>query len=252
VKRVIPILSLDSDARLIDSVSLPSSDDALDLVAVADAYAEAGAGELIIDARQVAFETLAEVAKRLFTVAIPFALRIETSDPDRAAALLTAGAARVFVGSAGLADPDLIARLSKQLGSDSVGVWMTARPEGTNWRVLESLAGGDTEWDAVNWAAVAEAQGAGELVAEAVGSGDPGEPFDLELLKRLNASFRRPVLAAGAAMRVEDLFDALMIGAVDGVLVGELLHSGGASLAGIKHYLADHGLDETGSSTAPT
>ena len=243
MKRVIPILTLDSGARLVDSVSLPSSHDALDPVAVADAYAEAGAGELIIDARLVTFETLAEVSKRLSAVSVPFALRVETSDPDRAAALLWAGAARVVVGSAALADPDVIARLSKQLGSDSVGVWMTARREGETWRVLESKAGGDTEWEAINWAAVAEAQGAGELIAEAVGSGDLGEPFDLELLKRLNSSFRRPVLAAGAAVRVEDLFDALMIGAVDGVLVGELLHSGGASFAGIKRYLADHGLD---------
>jgi cyclase len=243
VKRVIPILTLDSGARLIDSVSLPSPHDGLDPVEVAAAYADTGAGELVIDGHSVAFEQLAEVSRRLHAASIQFALRVETSDPDSAAALRSAGAARVIVGSAGLADPDLIARLSKQLGPDSVGVWMTARREGESWRVLESIEGEASEWEAINWAAVAEAQGAGELIVEAVGPGELGEPFDLELLKRAKSAFRRPVLAAGAAERVEDLFDALMIGEADGVLVGSLLHSGRASVASITSYLADHGLD---------
>jgi imidazole glycerol phosphate synthase subunit HisF len=49
-------------------------------------------------------------------------------------------------------------------------------------------------------------------------------------------------MAAGEASKVEDLFDALMIGDADAVLVSTMLHSGKATLKEIKGFLSEHGL----------
>ena len=43
-------------------------------------------------------------------------------------------------------------------------------------------------------------------------------------------------------VRQLSLFDAAMIGDADAVLVSSLLHSGNATVIGVKGYLAEHGL----------
>ncbi len=246
MKRIVPALKLDEWARLTGDLSGGLPDAADDLVAVATAYAESGAAELLIDARQTDIQPLAAVVARVAAaLSIPLSLRFDPARPAEAAQLQDAGAARVVLGASALRDTGLIARLSRRLGPDSVAVALLARREGAVWRVLEASQGQETEWDAMNWAAVAEAEGAAELIVEPSGPGTSGGPFDLELLQAVGSAVRKPVLAGGPALSVEDLFDALMIGTADGVIVGELLHSGRVSVAGIRSYLAERGLGES-------
>ena len=76
-----------------------------------------------------------------------------------------------------------------------------------------------------------------------MGPVDDDAPFDLSLLESVRPAFLRPLVAAGEAREVGDLFDALMTGGADGVLVGVLLHSGRTTVGEIRSYLADRGLD---------
>lgn len=245
MKRIVPGLTLDHGARLTGEITVGSLEDPHDPVLVAKSYAEAGAAELLIDARRADLEPLVAMVERVAAaLAIPVALRFDPAATEDAVMLHAAGAARIVLGRSALRDTGLIARLVKQLGPGSIAVALLARHQGTFWRVAEAVEGQDSEWDAVTWAAVAEAEGACELIVESAGPGALGEPFDLELLQAIGSAVRKPVLAAGPAASVEDLFDALMIGTADGAIVGELLHSGRASLAGIRSYLADRGLDE--------
>jgi cyclase len=229
---------------LVESVTIGSPADPGDPVQIAAAYAEAGAHRVLFDARRTPIERLEALSRNLSSdVSTSFAFRFEPSSPAEAAVLISAGAAGIVIQRSALEDPDVIARLATELGSDSVGVAMSARREGPGWRVLE---GGrrDTEWDVVTWAAVIEAQGAGELIVESATPADNGSPFDLELLQSVSSAFRRQVVAEGEAADVGDLFDALMIGQADGVLIGALLHSGRTTIGEIRNYLADRGLGE--------
>ena len=227
---------------MVEGVAIGSSADPGDPVQVAAAYAEAGAHRVLFDARQTPIERLDALSRSLSSaVSISFSFRVEPSSPADAAVLISAGAAGVVVQRSALESPDLIARLATELGTDSVGVAMSARREEPGWRVLEGDQR-DTEWDAVTWAAVIEAQGAGELIVESVDPGDNKAPFDLELLHSVGSAFRRQVVAEGEATDVGDLFDALMIGRADAVLIGPLLHSGRTTIGEIRNYLADRGL----------
>ncbi len=87
-----------------------------------------------------------------------------------------------------------------------------------------------------------EAQSGGAIIVESPGGGPHGEPYDLELLRSVSANVARPVMAAGDADSVEDLFDALMIGDADAVLVNSLAHSGKATVKEIKDFLSEHGI----------
>jgi cyclase len=235
LERVIPSLALGQDARVASA----------DPVEVAAAYAEAGANRLLFDARQTPFELLEALSRDLAScVSSRFSYRVEPSDPSEVAPLLSAGAHGIVVQSSALLDPDLIARLATELGGDAVAVAMIVRPEGSVWRVMEARDGSDTEWDAATWAAVIEAQGAGELIVESADPDPQAAPFDFELLQSVGSAFRRQVIADGVARDVADLFDALMIGQVDAVLVGSPLHSGQATIEEIIGYMADRGLAE--------
>lgn len=169
-------------------------------------------------------------------------VKLEPATVVEAGQLLEAGAARVAIQAAALRDPDLIARLTRAFGSEALAVAITAGGEHEDWRVLVSDRGDASEWDAVTWARVAEAQGAGELIVESRGGGRHGGPFDLELLGAVSAAVNRPVVASGDAREIEDLFDALMIGNADAVVVGSLVRPGRLTIRDVKVFLADRGL----------
>ncbi|KPK81949.1 MAG: hypothetical protein AMS25_04400 [Gemmatimonas sp. SM23_52] len=219
---------------------LDQSDDPLE---AAVACAEAGADELLFVGLGTSLETLTALSRRIArAVSIPFAVKLEPATVAEAGQLLEVGASRVAIQRAALKEPDFIADLTRTLGCEALAVAITAGGEAENWRVFASREGGPTEWDAITWACVAEAQGAGELIVESRSGGQHGEPFDLDLLAAVSAAVARPVVAAGEAREIEDLFDALMIGNANAVVVGQLVSSGRCTVHEVKVWLAEHGL----------
>ncbi len=215
-----------------------------DASAAAVALERAGADELLLAWSAAYSESLRTLLANLSRVlSVPLLVRTvdESATAAEVRALLDAGAARVLISGPALRDPDLIAALSRSASSAALSVGVRAQPESAGWRVLGP---GDqpTEWDVVTWARVVEAQGGAELLIEAPPAPTADEPFDLELLATVTEAVRIPVLAIGAAPAVEDVFDALMIGDVDGVVLDDSFRSVGQSLAAVKRYLAERGL----------
>ncbi len=207
------------------------------------AYAGAGADEIIFVARATAVEALCELAQRLApALPIPLAFWTDLTAVAEVGELLGAGAARVAVQKAAIDDPDLIRELAGEFGSEAIAVAVTAAGMDESWRVYDEPGGTAREWDALTWAQVVEAQNGGAVIIESPGGGPHGEPYDFGLLRSVSEAVARPVMAAGEAGSVEDLFDALMIGGADAVLVSSLLHLGSATVTEIKSFLSEHGL----------
>ena len=207
------------------------------------AYAAAGADELIVTCTDGPPAVVLPLVKALSeSLPIPLSLEAEVATTVEFAELLRSGVSRISLQLAALRDPDLLAGLAREFGSEQLAVAITARREQDVWRVSADLDGEPGEWDPVTWARVVEAQGAGELIVRSPDGGEHGEPFDLELLEAVTSAVRLPVVAAAAAGQVEDLFDALMIGGADAVALATPLHSGLLSVHDIKLYIAEHGL----------
>ncbi|UCC71132.1 MAG: hypothetical protein JSV86_12130 [Gemmatimonadota bacterium] len=214
-----------------------------DPVAASLAYAQAGADEIMLVARSTPPEVLREVVERVApSLSVPLACWTELMTGAQVGELLAVGASRVAIQKAALADPELIATCARSFGSEAIAVAVAAGGVDDGWRVFEGHGGAASEWDALTWACVIEAQNGGEIIIESPAGGAEGGPFDLELLQLVSSAVARPVVAAGEAGQVEDLFDALMVGDADAVLVSSLLHSGEATLSGIKAFLDEHGL----------
>jgi cyclase len=194
-------------------------------------------------ARVAPLDLLCGLAQRVApALTIPLVFWTDLTTAAEVRALLSAGARRVVIQKAALDDPDLIATLAREFGSQAIAVAITAAGAEENWRVHDGPGGAAREWDALTWAKVVEAQNGGAIIVESPGGGPDGGPYDLELLRSVSSAVAGPVIAAGKAGDVEDLFDALMIGDVDAVLVGSLLHSGETTVKEIKLFLSEHGL----------
>ena len=247
-RRIIAGLSIGADGKLLEKVSLTSVAGTENPAAAASAYADEGADEVLFRSVAHSMEALTTLSRRVSSsLRIPHTIEIDATDSDEVGALLDAGASRVLIRVAALRDPDYVARVARSLGSERIAVSIVTSSEADGWRVLEAAEGAVTEWTTVTWSRVVETQGAGSIFVESSARGETLPAFDLDLLESVKSSVAIPVFASGAAERVEDLFDALMIGNADGVVVGELVHSGRATVREVKAYLVEHGLGGLGS-----
>ena len=211
---------------------------ATDPVATADGFAAAGASWLhLVDldgARGLPRQTdvvdaiVRGTAGRL-RCQVGGGLRTEAA----VAATLDAGASRVVIGTAALADPDLVRRLVAAHGTDGIAVALDVR---------DGLAVGDGWLDGVPGRPVGEALvaladvGIERFVVTSIDrDGGLGGP-DLELLGRLVATGRGAIVASGGIASIGDILAVHDLGCA-GVIVGRALYEGrvdlGAALAAV-------------------
>lgn len=210
---------------------------------VVAALAAVGANELLIDAGAVSRGRARSLSERA-AAAFPGSVfcQVEPRDIAEVEDLLTLGVRRVAVRRRALADPNFISAVAHRFGSDGLAVAISAREENGVWRVYEAAAGPATEWDAITWARVAEAQGAGELIVEPLEAPNAAGPHGLDLLAELTGKVAKPIVARVDPQSADDVLDALLIGDADAVLLGPALLSERDSLRVIRAYLDEHGV----------
>ena len=159
-KRVIPCLDVDG-GRVVKGVGFLDLRDAGDPVELAARYDAAGADELVfldITATSDKRDTVVELARRAADeVFIPFTIGGGIRSVADAQAVLDAGADKVSVNSAALADPELIDELARDASAPSASCWRStpsgAPDGGTAGRPTWPADGRPTGRDAVAWAA---------------------------------------------------------------------------------------------------
>src|SRR5690348_9802996 len=119
-KRIIPCLDI-KNGRTVKGVNFENIRDAGDPVELAMYYSNEGADELVfldITATIENRKTLVELVKRIAAnINIPFTVGGGISSVENAFELLQNGADKVSVNSAAFKDPDLIASMAKEFGS---------------------------------------------------------------------------------------------------------------------------------------
>ena len=165
-KRIIPCLDV-HNGRVVKGVNFVNLKDAGDPVAVAAAYDQAGADEVVfldITASSDARNTVVDMVRRVAeTVFIPFTVGggIRTVEDFRV--LLREGADKISINSSAINTPNLIQEAADKFGSQCVVVAIDARrrPDGSGWNVYKNGGRIDTGLDAVAWAIQACELGAG-------------------------------------------------------------------------------------------
>ena len=246
-KRIIPCLDAHG-GRVAKGVNFVNLVDAGDPVAIAKAYDEAGADEIVFlditassDARETVVDMVREVAKNVF---IPFTVGGGIRTVDDFKALLREGADKISVNSAAINRPELIREAADKFGSQCVVVAIDAkrRADGSGWNIYKNGGRIDVGIDAVEWAKKVEELGAGEILLTSMDCDGTQEGYDLELTRTISESVSIPVIASGGAGTLEHFYDAFTDGKADAALVASLFHFKELEIKEVKEYLRDKGV----------
>lgn len=250
-KRVIACLDV-RDGKLAKSVKFVDTKDIGDPLEKAREYYEDGLDELVFyditassDRRDIMVDVVEAVAAEIF---IPFSVGGGIRSVEDATKLRLAGAEKINVNSAAVADPELIARVSDAVGAQStvlsMDVLRVGQSDATPSGYEIVVHGGRTRTgrDALAWALEGQRLGAGELVVNSIDADGTREGYELTLTRMIAEAVTIPVIASGGAGEPEHLYDVLTEGKADAALVASMVHYGDYCVSDLKRYLADRGL----------
>ena len=247
-KRIIPCLDVDN-GRVVKGISFLNLVDAGDPVEQGARYDREGADELVFlditassDRREIVAGMVRHVADQVF---IPFTVGGGIRSVDDIRHILKAGADKVSINTAAVANPDLIREGAERYGAQCIVVAIDAKRvvgAGQGWKVY--LHGGrtPTELDAVEWAQRAAELGAGEILLTSMDQDGRKDGYDLELTRAVAEAVQIPVIASGGAGSLEHLYDALTIGKASAVLAASIFHFGQMTIGDAKAYLRSRGI----------
>ena len=187
-----------------------------------------------------AFEaTIHAVSAELF---IPLTVGGGIRSESDAAAAIDAGADKVGVNSAALADPDLLTRLAARYGSQAVVVAIDAKRVDHRFQVFSRSGSTPTPRDAVEWAVEAEARGAGEVLLTSIDRDGTRSGFDCELTAAVSTAVSIPVIASGGAGTFDHFSEVFQAGRADAALAASVFHYSEHAVTDLKRYLLDRGI----------
>jgi cyclase len=222
--------------------------DAGDPVELAAFYNSEGADELVFlditassDSRRTMIEVVEWTADQVF---IPLTVGGGVRSVDDIRQLCSAGADKVSMNTAAIADPALITAGANVYGRQCIVVAIDARrnPDGSGWGVYTHGGRKPAGLDAVEWANQAAELGAGELLVTSMDRDGTHDGYDLELLEAIGSHVSIPVIASGGAGNLDHLVEALAPGRADAVLAASIFHFGQYSIAEAKRHLAANGI----------
>jgi cyclase len=244
-KRIIACLDV-RDGQVVKGVRFEELRRAGDPAALARRYNVEGIDELVIldvtatlEKRRAMAATVGAVARELF---IPLAVGGGIRDEDDAAAAVEAGADKVSLNSAALADPTLVTRLATRYGSQAVVVAIDAKREHGRFAVYARSGTAAAARDAVEWAREAADRGAGEILLTSIDRDGTKAGFDCELTAAVSSAVPIPVIASGGAGTYDHFVDVFTDGKADAALAASIFHFAEHSVAGLKHHLAACGI----------
>lgn len=244
-KRIIACLDV-RDGCVVKGVNFEDLRHAGDPAALARRYNVEGIDELVIldvtatiEGRRAIEATIRAVSGELF---IPLAVGGGIRSEADAAAAIDAGADKVSLNSAALAEPSLLTRLAGRYGSQAVVVAIDARREDGRFAVLARSGRTPTQRIAVEWAQEAESRGAGEILLTSIDRDGTRAGFDCELTAAVSNAVSIPVIASGGAGTFDHFVDVFTTGRADAALAASVFHYSEHAVAELKRHLRDHGI----------
>ncbi|MBZ0129464.1 MAG: imidazole glycerol phosphate synthase subunit HisF [Rhodobacteraceae bacterium] len=244
--RIIPCLDV-KDGRVVKGVNFVDLVDAGDPVESARAYDAAGADELCfldINATHENRGTMYDVARRTAEQCfMPLTIGGGVRTPDDVRALLLAGADKVSFNSAAVADPDVVARSADRFGNQCIVVAIDAKTVSPGkWEIFTHGGRRATGIDAVEFALLVEARGAGEILLTSMDRDGTRAGFNLPLTRAIADAVSIPVIASGGVGNLDHLVEGVTKGHASAVLAASIFHFGDYTIAEAKAHMAAAGI----------
>ncbi len=246
--RIIPCLDV-TDGRVVKGVNFVGLRDAGDPVELAARYDGEGADEVVFlditassDNRNTMIDVVARTAETVF---IPLTVGGGIRSVEDARKLFRAGADKVSVNSSAVADPNLVAQLAVEFGTQAVVVAIDARRWSDGRDGYEVFVRGGrtpTGIDAIEWAKRVASLGAGEILLTSMDRDGTRDGFELELTKAVVDAVSIPVIASGGVGTLQHLVEGATRAGADAVLAASIFHFGEFTIGDAKAAMTAAGV----------
>ncbi|CAM5487310.1 imidazole glycerol phosphate synthase subunit HisF [Eoetvoesiella caeni] len=249
-RRIIPCLDVTA-GRVVKGVNFVDLVDAGDPVEIAQRYNEQGADELTFlditatsDNRDLILPIIEAVASEIF---IPLTVGGGVRQVADIQRLLNAGADKVSINSAAIANPELVKAAADYHGSQCIVVAIDARRtsqpgEPAKWEIFTHGGRKATGLDAIEWAKKMASYGAGEILLTSMDRDGTKAGFDLELTRAVSDAVPVPVIASGGVGNLQHLADGVTTGRANAVLAASIFHYGEYTVHQAKEFMAAQGI----------
>ena len=238
--RVIPCLDVHA-GRVVKGINFVDLKDAGDPVEQAINYEQQGADELVFlditassDQRSIMLDVVKKTASQCF---MPLTVGGGLRSVEDIRKMLNAGADKVSLNTAAIAQPELVKAAADRFGSQCIVVAIDAKRNqtGPGWDVYSHGGRKNTGFDAVEWAQNLVALGAGEILLTSMDCDGTQSGYDNELNKAISQAVEVPVIASGGAGNLDDLAEAVLEGKANAVLAASIFHFGTTRYKKPKH-----------------
>jgi imidazole glycerol-phosphate synthase subunit HisF len=245
-KRIIPCLDVTA-GRVVKGVNFVELKDAGDPVEIAKRYDDQGADEITFlditatsDGRDLILHIIEDVASQVF---IPLTVGGGVREVSDVRRLLNAGADKVGMNSAAVANPDLVSDAAAKYGSQCIVVAIDAKQTQPGlWEVFTHGGRKNTGINAIAWAIEVAKRGAGEILLTSMDRDGTKNGFDLELTRAVSDAVPVPVIASGGVGNLQHLADGITKGHADAVLAASIFHFGEHTVGEAKQLMANQGI----------
>ena len=202
-------------------------------------YYEQGADELVFQDTVASLyqrNNLTEIVTRTSeNIFIPLTVGGGLRTLEDVSKALRAGADKVSINTAAIANPSFIDEASRTFGSSTIVITIEAIRE-LDGRYLAYTDNGreHTGVDVFDWVREVEERGAGEIFLTSIDREGTGQGFDLDLIKIVTEAVTIPVIAHGGASNVSHFVDAFNQGRADAISAASMFHYASLSASAIE------------------
>jgi cyclase len=191
--------------------------------------------------RKIIFEEIEKTANDLY---IPFGVGGGVKSIEDFSRLFHTGADKVIINTYAIHEnPELIDEAAEIFGKQAVVVNVESKRWHDHWECYTDCGRIQSGKSVLEWVEEVEERGAGEILLQSVDHDGRGRGFDIELAKKVVESVDIPVVVASGAGSLDDIGDLARKVDPSGIAIASVLHYGRFSIAEIKKYLVDIGVE---------